>query len=105
MDGIRADAAAAWPWLLGQETGRERMKKTTRALNLKRLCGGALGGCSELQVLAVSLEGRRGGTICVGSAPECVDAQPAFRGPMMVSALKTSPLMLAGSLVFLTKAV
>lgn len=37
--------------------------------------------------------------------PECVDAQPGFRGPMMVSALKTSPLMLAGSLVFQTKAV
>lgn len=41
----------------------------------------------------------------MGSASECVDAQPGFRGPTMVSALKTSPLMLAASLVFLIKAV
>lgn len=104
MHGIRADSAGAWPCLLGQETGREN-EKNTKTLNLKGWCEGVLGSCSELQVLAVRLQGRRGGTICVGSAPACVDAQPGFRGPVMVSALKTPPLMLAGSLVFLTKAV
>lgn len=44
------------------------MKTPPKTLNLKGWCEGALGSCSELQVLAVSLEGRRGGTICVGSA-------------------------------------